>query len=77
MLLLIEKTTDTLIERMRTKPQKARENKLKSQRDTFSFSAINFAETKWFIAVTSFEAIKSIFSETDDDNSFSNSTLEY
>ena len=64
MLLLIKKHIETLIDRLLTKPQETIELRLKKQKETFSFNPpINLGEErKWLLAVTSFEAINSVFS---------------
>ena len=76
LLLLIEKNTDTLIEQTKTKPQGTLEFKMNKQVETFSVSPpINLSEEgKWLIAVTSFEAMNSVFNITKENNSFSITT---
>ena len=72
-LLLIKKHTDTLIENTKTKPQETLEYKMSKQMETFSFNIpINLSEeSKWSLAVTSFEATNSVFNKTDENNKFS------
>ena len=73
LLLLIKKHTDTLIEQTKTRPQETLEIKMNKQRRTFSFNPpINlFEESKWLLAISSFECTNSVFNITDDNNSFS------
>ena len=73
LLLLFKKHTDTLIQQTRTKPQETLEFKMNKQRQTFSFNPpINLIEEdKWLLAVSSFECTNSVFSITDENNSFS------
>ena len=70
---MIKKQTDRLIERTKTKPQEALELKLNKQMDTFSFNPpINLAEEgKCLLAVISFDATKSVFNITKENNTFS------
>ena len=72
LILSIKKHTDTLIEQTRTTPQETIEFKMKKQMETFSFNTlINFSEEgKWLLAVTCFEATKSVSIITEEDNSF-------
>ena len=73
LLLLIKKHTDTLIEQTRTKPQETLEFKMTKQMQTFSFNPpINLLEeSKWLLAVSSFECTNSVFNITNENNSFS------
>ena len=73
LLLLIKKHTDTLIEQTKTKPQETLEFKMIKQMQTFSFNPpINLVEEgKWLLAVSSFECTNSVFTITDESNSFS------
>ena len=73
MLLLIKKHTDTLIEQTKTKPQETLEFKMIKQMQTFSFNPpINLVEeSKWLLAVSSFECTNSVFNITNENNSFS------
>ena len=73
LLLLIKKHTDTLIQQTRTKPQETLEFKMNKQMQTFLFSPpINLIEeSKWLLAVSSFECTNSVFIITDETNSFS------
>ena len=52
---------------------------MNKQWDTFAFSPpLNlFEESKWLLAVTSFEATNSVFNLTDENNSFSILTPKY
>ena len=79
LLLLIKKHTDTLIEQTLSGPQERLEFKLNKQMETFSFNPpINPSEEReWLLAVTSFEATNSVFNITDENNSFSISTISY
>ena len=72
LLLLIKKHTDTLIEQTRTKPEETSEFVMDKQMETSSFNPpINLAEErKRLLAVTSFEAMNSIFNITDENNCF-------
>ena len=76
LLLLNKKHTDTLIEQTKAKPQETLEFKMNKQMETFSISpTLNLVEEgKWLLAVTSFEATNSVFSITDENNSFSITT---
>ena len=72
LLLSIKKHTNTLIEQTKTKHQETLEFKTNKQMQTFSSSPINLVEEgKWLLAVTSFEATNSVFSITNENNSFS------
>ena len=75
-ILLLIKNTDTLIEQTKTKPQETLEFKKNKQMKTISFNPpINlYEEGKWSLALTSFEAMNSVFNITDDNNSFSINT---
>ena len=76
MLLLIKKHTDTFYEQTKTKPQEKLENKLKKQKETFSFNPpLNlFQKRQWLLAVTSFGGTNFVFNLTDENNSFLIST---
>ena len=73
LLLLIKKHIDTLVEQTKTKPQDTLEFKMNKKMHTFSFSLpINLVEEgKWLLGVTSFECTNSVFSITNQNNSFS------
>ena len=73
LLLLIEKHTDTLIERTKTKPQETFDFKRNKQMQPFSFIPTKklVEEVIWLLAVTSFEATDSVFIITNENNSFS------
>ena len=73
LLLLVNKRTDTLIKRTKTKPQQTLELVMNKQMECFSFSPpINLLEEcKWLLAVTSFECTNSVFKITDENDSFS------
>ena len=75
--LLIKKQTDTLIQQTKSRLQGTLDFKMNKQMETFSFSPpINLVEEgKWSLPVTSFETTKSLCSITDENNSFSISTL--
>ena len=62
LLLLIKKQTDTLIEKTNSRPREMLEFNIYNQMETFSFDPpINlFEEGKWLLAVTYFDATKSI-----------------
>ena len=72
LLLSIKKHTDTLIEQTKNKPQETLEFKKIEEMQTFSFNPpINLVEEgKWLLAVSSFECKKSVFSITNENNSF-------
>ena len=72
LLLLIKKHKDKLFAQRKAKTQETIEKKLNKQTETFSFSPpINLPEEgKRLLAVRSFEATISVFSITDDNNSF-------
>ena len=74
---LIKKHTDTPIERTKTKPQKTVDFKLNKLIETVSFNPpTNLAkEGKWLLAVISFETTNSVFNVTDENKSFSITTL--
>ena len=76
MLLSIKKHTDMLIEQTKTKARETLEFKVNKQTETFSLNPpINLVEEgQWLLAVTSFEAMNSVFNITDENNSFSIST---
>ena len=71
--LLIKKDIDILVEQTKTRPQETFEFQLRKQVETFSFNPpINiYEESKWFVAVRSFQAMNSVFNKTDENNSFS------
>ena len=73
LLFLIKKHTDTLIEQTKTKPQGTLEFKMNKQMQTFSFNPpINLVEeSKWLLAVSSFECTNSFSNITNENNSFS------
>ena len=73
MLLLIKKHTNILIEQTKSKPQGTIEFKMNNQMETFSFSPPIklFDEGKRLLAVTSFEAMNSVFNITNESSSFS------
>ena len=73
LLLLIKKHTDTLIEQTKTKAQETLEFKMIKQMQTFSFNpSINLVEEgKWLLGVSSLECTNSVFSITNENNSFS------
>ena len=72
-----KKHTDTLIEQPKYCPQETLEYKMDKQRQIFSFSPpLNVIEAgKWFLAVTSFEAMDSVFNIINEKNSISISIL--
>ena len=72
LLLLIKKHTDTLFEQPKTRPQEILEFKMKKQMQKFSFAPpLNLIEEgKWLLGVTSFECSNSVFSKTNENNSF-------
>ena len=72
-LLFLKKHTDTLTEQTKTKPKETLQFKINKQNETFSFnrSKNRSKESKWLLAVTSFEATNSVFNTTDKKNSFS------
>ena len=76
LLLSIKKHTDTLIEQTKTKPKETLEFKMIEKMQIFSFKPpINLVEEgKWLLAVSSFEATKSVSKITDKNKSFSFST---
>ena len=73
MLLLLEKHTDTLIEKTKTKPQETLEFKMNMQMEKFSFNPpINLVEEgKWLLAVSSFETTNSVFKIMNENKPFS------
>ena len=73
LLLLIKKHTDALIEQTKTRAQETFEYKMSKQMQTYSFNPpINLLEeSKWLIAVSSFECTNSVFNITIENNSFS------
>ena len=76
LLLLFETLTDTLIEQTETKIQGTLDFKKNKQMQTFSFDPpINLCEeSKWSLAVSSFEATNSVFNITNENDSFSITT---
>ena len=68
----LKKHTGTLIENTRTRPHGTLDIKMNMQMETFSFSPLkNHSDGgKWLLAVTSFGATNSVFSLTDENNSF-------
>ena len=60
----------------KSRPQEALEIKMNKQMETFSFNPpLKLVEEgKWLLAVTSFEAINSVFNITNENNSFSITT---
>ena len=73
LLLLNKRHTDTLIQQTNTKPEETLEFKTNKQMQTFSFNPpINlFEESKWLLAVSSFECTSSVLKITNENNSFS------
>ena len=73
MLFLIKKHTDALIEQTRTRAQETLEFKMIRSKQTFSFNPpLNlFEEGKWWLGVTSLECTNSVFTITNQNNSFS------
>ena len=71
-----KKNTDTLIQQTETKPQEVLDFKMNREMESFSFSPPKnmVEEGKWLLAVTVFEAMKSVFNTSDEHNSFSIST---
>ena len=71
--------TEELAQQTKTKPQKTPEIQLKKQMQTFSFKPpIKISERgKRFLAVTTLEAINSVFNVIDENKSFSVSTPGY
>ena len=59
--------------RQKTKPQETLELKMNKQMQTFSFNPpVNLTEEgKWLLAVSSFECTDSVFTITEENNSFS------
>ena len=72
LLLSIKKHRDTLIQLTETHHLKTIEIKKSKQMEIFSFSPpINLVEEgKWFLAVTFFGCLKSVFNITNENNSF-------
>ena len=62
-----------MIEQTKTKPQETLEFKMNKQMQTFSFSPpiILIEESKWFLAISWFECINSVFNITNENSSFS------
>ena len=60
-----------MIQQTRTRPQETLELKTNKQIETFSLNpSLNVSEEdEWLIAVTSFEAMNSVFNITDENNS--------
>ena len=75
MLLLIKTHTDTLIEQTKTKLQETLEFQMNKQMESFSFSTPKnlVEEGKWLLAVTSFQATKSVLNIADENKSLKNS----
>ena len=75
LLLLIKKHTDTLIEQTKTRPQETLEYKMKMNRQMqnflFNTPIILVKNGRRLLAVTSFEVTNSVFSITDETDSFS------
>ena len=73
LLLLLRKHTDKLIEQTKTKPQETLEFVLDKQMQSllFSLPMDSSEEGKWLLAVISFEETNSLFTITDENNSFS------
>ena len=73
LLLLIKKHTDVLIQQKKSKPHETLEFKMNKQMQTFSFNPpINLVEeSKWLLAVSSFECTNSVFNITNENNWFS------
>ena len=73
MLLLIKTHADTLTQQTKTKPQETFEFKTNKQMESFSFNPPlkSLEEGKWLLTLTSFEATKSVFKITNENNSFS------
>ena len=72
LLFLNRKSTDTLIERTKTRPQEVLEFKLNKQMETYSFSpTIKFSEKgKLLLDVTSFEATDFVSNIAAENNDF-------
>ena len=79
MLFLIEKHTDTLFQKTKTKPEGTLEFKINKQMETFSFKPpiSLFEEGKWLLAETSFEVTNSVLNITAENYSFSISAPSY
>ena len=73
LLLLIEKHTDSLVEKTKTKTQGTLVFKLNKQMETFSTSPpINLSvERKWLLGVSSIEATNSVLNTTEKHTGFS------
>ena len=73
LLLLIKKHTDTLVEKTKTKPQETLELKMVRSKQTFSLNPPKklVEEGKWLLGGTSFEVTSSVFTITNEKNSFS------
>ena len=71
-----KKSTEKLVEHTKTKPLETLEFKMNNQRKTFYFSPpINLSEEgKWLLTVTSFKTTNFVFTISDKNNSFSNTT---
>ena len=79
LLLLIKQHTDTVIQRIKSRPHETLEFKMNKQKETFSFSPpINLVEEgECLFGVTSFEATNSVVNVTNENNSFSISTTSH
>ena len=73
LLILNKKHTDTLIEQTKTKPQETLDFKMIRSKQTFSFNPpINLVdEGKWLLGVRSLECTTSVFTITNENESFS------
>ena len=71
--LLIDKHSDIRTEQTKTRTQETLEFKINRQMETFSLNPPKnlVEETEWLLIVTTFEVRKSVFTSTDEDNSFS------
>ena len=79
-LLLFKKIhTDTLTEQTKTKPQEIFDFQMNKQLESYSFSPSTnlFEESKWLLAVTSFEATNSVFNISNENKSFSITTQSH
>ena len=76
LLLLIRKHSNTLIEQTRRKTQETLEVQMNKQMQTLSFNPPTnlVEESKWLLAVSSFQATNSVFIKTDENKSYSIST---
>ena len=73
LLLLIKKLTDTLIEQTKTKPQETLEFKMIRSKQIIAFNPpVNLLEEgKWLLGLSSLDCTNSVFSISDENNSFS------